>query len=416
MIKWFVAACIFIANQSVAQEISWEKVQGSDIVNYESNDLVVDSRENLWLTGRYETGLEFFVTENGVVRYADSTLPHGTYPFVQKLDQNGKLLKQVLLPGIEGERIIQLNDNRFAVCGFMNGYREKNYDRDRAQGVFLMLLDSSLRRLTYREYPSFYNSTAFGMIPDGQGGLVIAARSFTEPDPKMGINDVFSLRLIHTDSKGNPIRDTTFRELNWVFKQAKFLGRRFDPAAISSDSNGIWLAGDIKGMDSTYSDRSALAWVQLDEYYRPGANAAFSNRTKNAPFYESMLTDLVVSEKYVFTVGQDLHQKPDQTYVFLFDSKGNKLYQKSCKGDFGEAPVVTRIDEQNWAVLTKSKEDRFLVSFFNTEGLVKELAFSQENCRDPKALVCSKNTLYCIGDIRENGLRKTWISKVRLKP
>lgn len=418
MNKVILPICVFLLSflsfHLTAQQVSWEKVQGSDIVNYNPNDFVIDPQGNFVIVGRYETGHAFFRTVDGVIKYADSTLPYGTHPFVQKLDKNGNLLKQAILPGIEAQHIIQLSDNLFAVSGFMNGYRKKNYEGDLTQGIFLIFLDSSLNMLNYIQYPSYYNSTPLGMIPDQQGGLIIAANSFTRSDQDMGFNDIYSLRLIHTDPKGKLLSDTTFQKTNWFLKN-KFRNDVFKPTSITTDSKNIWLSGYAKGTDSMYTKRTLLAIARLDFDYRPGPTAVFTGPRESAQSYEVWLSDLSASEKYVFVAGEDMFQEPN-TFVSLFDSKGNRIYQQPCTGDIGESPVVTQIDETNWAVFTKSIEKGFIVSFFNVKGFVKELTFSQQNIREAKALICTGNELYCVGEIRENELKKIWISKIRIKP
>ncbi|MNK12827.1 hypothetical protein D3C87_309050 [compost metagenome] len=413
--KWILGACIFLVSYPLtAQQIGWEKVIGSEVASYIPNDLVINPDGTMILVGRYETGTGFFRTVDGVTKYADSTLPFGTHPFVQKLDKDGNLLKQVFLPGIEAQHVVQMDDNRWAVCGFMNGYREKNYEGDRAQGIFLVFLDSNLNRLSYTHYPSYYNSTPLGMIADQQGGLIIAADSYTKSDHELGFNDIYSLRLVHTDPKGKLITDTTFQKTDW-FRKNKFRNDVFNPTSIATDSKYIWLSGTAKGTDSMYTERTLPAIAALDFDYRPGTTAVFTGPRKKAQSYEVWLSDLVASEKYVFVSGEDMLQQPN-TFVSLFDSNGKQIYQLPCKGNIGESPFVTQLDETNWAVLTKSREFGFVVSFFNTKGFVKELIFSQENSRDAKVLVCAGNELYCVGKISENDLKKTWISKVRIRP
>ncbi len=416
--KWFFRTCILLlANQVFAQQTGWEKVLGSNVADFIARDAVTDSKGNVYIVGRYETGLAFFKTVKGETVYADTTLPYGTHPFVQKVSSDGKLLKRIFLPGIEAQHVVILHDNQIAVCGFMNDYREKNYDRDRGQGVFSAFLDSSLRLNSYTEYPSFYNSTPFGMTFDSKNGLVIGASSFTTPDPNMGYRDEYSLRLIHTDEKGSALRDTTYMRPVWFLKN-KYNAKTFDAVALAKGANdSFWLCGEVRGRDSTYRENNPMALIQFDSEFYSMTTQVFTHRDKFLSEVGACLNDLVVSDKYVFLVGQDLHENP-QSFVFLFDPKGNFLYKKGFNGDFGDEPVVAQIDETHWAVLNVSKADEFVISFFDLNGLVKEKHFKTRKYCAPKALIVHNKELIAIGRIKEGiaekEIEKMWISKVIL--
>jgi hypothetical protein len=413
--KWFFSLSILFAlNQLFAQQVVWEKVLGSDVADFDARDAVTDSKGNIYIVGRYETGLEFFKTVNGETTYADTTLPYGTHPYVEKISPQGKLLKRIFLPGIEAQDIVLLSDNRIAVCGFMNDYREKNYDRDRGQGVFSVFLDSALKRSNYKTYPSFYNSTPFGMTFDSKNGLVIAASSFTKPDPSMGLGDEYSLRLIHTDEKGTVLQDTTYLRPAWFLKD-KYNARTFDGLALAKGADdSFWLCGEVRGTDERYyRESNPMALIQFDKDFYSLTTKVFTHRDKLSYKIGAYVNDLTASEKYVFVVGQDLHTTPE-SFVFLFDPKGDTIYKKGFNGDYGEEPVVAQIDETHWAVLNVSEADEFVISFFDLKGLVKEKRFKTRKYCKPEALIVHNKELIALGKIREGEIEKMWLSRLIL--
>lgn len=413
--KWFFSlSVLLVSNQVSAQQVIWEKVLGSDVADFDARDAVTDSKGNIYVVGRYETGVEFFKTVNGETVYADTTLPYGTHPYVEKISPDGKLLKRTFLPGIEAQHIVLLSDNRIAVCGFMNGYREKNYDRDRGQGVFSVFLDSVLKRSNYKTYPSFYNSTPFGMTFDSKNGLIIAASSFTSPDPSMGLQDVYSLRLIRTNENGSVICDTTYSRPAWFLKE-NYDARTFDGLALANGAaNSFWLCGEVRGTDASYyRESNPMAVIQFDNDFYSLTTKVFTHRDKFSYKIGAYVNDLTASEKYVFVVGQDLHTKPE-SFAFLFDSKGDTIYKKGFNGDYGEAPVAAQIDETHWAVLNVSEADEFVISFFDLKGLVKEKRFKTRKYCQPKALVVHNKELIALGRVREGEIEKMWLSRLLL--
>lgn len=413
--KWFFSlSVLLVSNQLFAQQVIWEKVLGSDVADFDARDAVTDSKGNIYVVGRYETGVEFFKTVNGKTVYADTTLPYGTHPYVEKLSPDGKLLKRTFLPGIEAQHIALLSDNRIAVCGFMNDYREKNYDRDRGQGVFSVFLDSVLKISNYKTYPSFYNSTPFGMTFDSKNGLIIAASSFTSPDPGMGLQDVYSLRLIRTNENGSLICDTTYSRPAWFLKD-KYDARTFDGLALAKGADdSFWLCGEVRGSGRDYyRESNPMALIQFDKDFYSRTTKVFTHRDRFKYEIGAYINDLAASEKYVFVVGQDLHQKP-QSFAFLFDTKGDTIYKRGFEGDFGEEPVTAQIDETHWAVLNVSKADEFVISFFDLTGLVKEKRFKTRKYCKPKALVIHNRELIALGRIKEGEIEKMWLSRLLL--
>lgn len=413
--KLFLSLSVFlISNQLSAQRVVWEKVLGSDVADFDARDAVTDSKGNTYIVGRYETGLEFFKTVNGETVYADTTLPYGTHPYVEKISQDGKLLKRAFLPGIEAQHVVLLSDNRIAVCGFMNDYREKNYDRDRGQGVFSVFLDSVLKGSNYKTYPSFYNSTPFGMTFDSKNGLVIAASSFTKPDPAMGLGDQYSLRLIHTDENGSSICDTTYSRPVWFLKD-NYDARTFDGLALAKGADDtFWLCGEVHGTDGrSYRESNPMALIQFDNYFYSRTAKVFTHRDKFSYKVGAYVNDLTASGKYVFVVGQDLHTTP-QSFAFLFDTKGDTIYKKGFNGDYGEEPVAAQIDETHWAVLNVSEADEFVISFFDLKGLVKEKRFKTRKYCQPKALIVHNKELIALGRIKEGEIEKMWLCKLLL--
>jgi hypothetical protein len=402
------------SNQLFSQQIAWEKVLGSNVADFVAEDAVTDSKGNTYIVGRYETGVAFFKTVNGKTVYADTALPRGTHPFIQKISSEGKLLKHAFLPGIEAQHIALLSDNRIAVCGFMNDYRKKNYDRDRGQGVFSGFLDSSLLLNTYTEYPSFYNSTPFGMTFDSQNRLIIGASSFTKPDPGIGLKDEYSLRLIHTDEKGSALFDSTYLRPAWFLK-SRYNAGTFDGLALAKGTdNSFWLCGEVRGTDvNYYRESNPMALIQFDKDFYSMTTKVFTHRDKFSYEVGAYVNDLTASEKYIFVVGQDLHKHP-QSLVFLFDPKGDTIYKKTFEGDFGEAPVTAQIDETHWAVLSVSETGEFIISIFDTNGWVKEKRFKARKSSEPKALIVYNRELIVIGKIMEGEARKIWMSKLIL--
>ena len=414
--KWvFYISVLLVSNQLPAQQVIWEKVLGSDVADFDVRDAVTDSKGNTYIAGRYETGVEFFKTVNGKTVYADTTLPYGTRPFVTKISPDGKFLKHIFLPGIEAQHIVLLSDNRMAVCGFMNDYRKKNYDRDRGQGVFSVFLDSTLKGSNYKIYPSFYNSTPFGMTFDSKNGLIIAASSFTKPDPGMGLQDEYSLRLIHTNEKGSAICDTTYSKPVWFLKN-KYNAQTFDGLALAKGANdSFWLCGEVRGNDyRDYRESNPMALIQFDKDFYSMTTSVFTHREKFKYEIGAYVNDLVASEKYVFVVGQDLHETP-QSFVFLFDPKGDTIYKRGFNGDYGEEPVVAQIDETHWGVLNVGEADEFVISFFDLNGLVKEKRFKPGKYCEPKALIVHDKELIAVGRIKEGEIEKMWVSKLILE-
>lgn len=413
--KWFFSLFVLVVSNSLsAQQVVWEKVMGSDVAGFDARDAVMDSKGNTYVVGRYETGLEFFKTVNGETVYADTTLPYGTHPYVEKINSEGKSVKRIFLPGIEAEQVVLLSDNRIAICGFMNNYREKNYDRDRGQGVYSAFLDSNLRMKSYTEYPSFYNSTPVGMTFDSRNGLIIAATSFTKPDPSMGLGDEYSLRLIHTDEKGAALVDSTYLRPSWFLK-SHFDARTFSALSLAKGADdSFWLCGEVHGTDeSTYRESNPMALIRFDANFNSMTTKVFTHRNKFSYKIGAYVNDLTASEKYVFVVGQDLHTKPE-SFVFLFDSRGDTIYKKGCTGDYGEVPVVAQIDETHWAVLSVTEADEFVISFFDLNGWVKEKRFETRKHCQPKALIVQNKTLIALGRIKEGEVEKMWLSRLLL--
>lgn len=390
MNKWIIGIWFCF----LAQSSDWEKIEGSNVANFDPMDAVSDAQGNIYVVGRYETGVEFFKKVNGKTVYADTTLPYGTHPFIQKFTPTGRLIRSAFLPGIEAQHIVLLADNRIAVSGFMNDYREKNYERDRGQGVFALFMDTTLKTQTYHVYPSVYNSTPFGMTCDAKNGLIIAATSFTKPDPEMGLKDEYSLRLIHTDAKGKTLFDSTYLRPAWFLKSG-FDAKTFDAIALAKGAAGsFWLCGEVSGRDSTYRNTNPMALIQFDKEFYSMTTQVFTHREKFSYKIGAYVNDLVASEKYVFVVGQDLHVEPE-SFVFLFNTKGDTLYKKGFNGDYGETPVVAQIDETNWAVLNVSEADEFVISFFNLQGFVKRKTLQNAEILQAPSVDYTRQTTHC---------------------
>ncbi len=197
---------------SNAQTIVFEKTFGSPYASFEPNASAMDEEGNVFITGRYDTSVEFFKNVNGKTVLADTSLPYGPLMFVYKINSEGKMLRRIFLNALEGMDIIVTKEGNVLATGFMNRYRDENYNGDKTQGVCLFLLTKELDMLGRNIYPSYYNSVPYKLLETSENKILIVAHSLIYKDTiQGGIFDTDGNRMIVTDKNGTMLQDTILR-------------------------------------------------------------------------------------------------------------------------------------------------------------------------------------------------------------
>jgi hypothetical protein len=228
MKKHLTFLLVLLAGCTHGQKVVYEITEGSPYSSFVPRALTISNSGSVFITGGFDRTIKYYKTVNGKTVRADSTLPGDNTMFVMKMDANGKMVKRAFCPMvyslmqkrvyaqvIEGNDITITRDGNLLVTGFVTGYRERNYEGDRTQGVYAALIDTNFRLVWDTLYPSYYNSVGEKVMETADGNFIINASVFLRKDSVSQYldNHVTGTRLLKISKKGRLLVDTLLATL-----------------------------------------------------------------------------------------------------------------------------------------------------------------------------------------------------------
>jgi len=390
------------------QTLLSEKIYADAHASFEPRAMALHSNGNVYVTGRYETSTGYYTTRNGKTVVADTSLPRGTHMFILRFDSTGKMLQRIYLPALEGLDIRITRSENILACGFLNGYREENYEGDRTQGVFACLLNPQLEPIWKQTYPLRYNSVPQKIVEGADGNILILANAETKTTPNsFGRNDVIASRCILTDSGGKLLKDTL------MFAPVYEVPHSLHPYDACASDSGFVLLGHYQ-----YPGKSEVLLVSdLNpslKAYR-GANIVYYK--ENSDERQNVIAGhMCINNNQVFAAG--LSQFAEQKFfVRALGTKLQSLFTLRMPGKMLEIPIIGALPHEGAVVFSRNDQKKPLLYFINAEGEMntQTLTNSLHSIKDPQAAAVRGNTLYLLAGIRMGEEDGVYLARVRLK-
>lgn len=400
--------CISVCT-AFAQTLLSEKVTADAHASFESRALALHNNGDVYVTGRYETSVGYYTERNGVTVVADTTLPHGTRMFVMRFDSTGKMQQRIYLPALEGMDIRITRSGDILGCGFLNRYREENYEGDRTQGVFAALLNPQLELIWKQIYPLRYNSVPEKIVEGGDGRILILANAQVKAIPNsFGQNDIIASRCILTDADGTLLKDTLmyaplYRTPNTLYP--------YD--ACVSDSGFM-----VLGHYLYPGGGEVLLFNELGPglKVRRGANIVYYK--ENGYERQNVIAGhMCLNRGRIFVAG--LSQFAGQKFFVraLDPQKLDSVFTQRMPGQMLEMPVICAQPNGGVVVFSRNDQKKSLLHFITAEGKMHTLTLtnSQHNIKEPQAALVRSNVLYILAEIRKGQEDGVYLARLRLK-
>ncbi|MGQ3132064.1 MAG: hypothetical protein ACT6RE_08720 [Flavobacteriales bacterium] len=402
------AFCISVCT-AFAQTLLSEKVTADAHASFEPRALALHNSGDVYVTGRYETSVGYYTKRNGVTVVADTTLPHGTRMFLMRFDSTGQMLQRIYMPALEGLDIRITHGGNILACGFLNRYREENYEGDRTQGVFAALLNPQLELIWKQIYPLQYNSVPQKIVEGNDGHILILANAQVKATPNsFGQNDIIASRCILTDAGGKLLKDTLmyaplYRTPNTLYP--------YD--ACVSDS-GFLILGHYQYPGA--SEVLLLSDLEPELKARRGANIVYYK--ENGYERQHVIAGhMCINRGRIFVAG--LSQFAEQKFFVraLNPQKLDSVFTQRMPGKMLEMPVICAQPNGGAVVFSRNDQKKPLLYFINTEGKMHTLTLtnSQYNIKEPQAALVRGNMLYILAEIRKGEEDGVYLARVRLK-
>ncbi|MBL0912628.1 MAG: hypothetical protein IBJ09_09665 [Bacteroidia bacterium] len=400
--------CISVLT-ACAQTLLSEKVTADAHASFEPRAMALHNNGNVYVTGRYETSVGYYTRRNGVTVVADTSLPYGTRMFVMRLDSTGKMQQRIYLPALEGLDIRITRSGDILACGFLNGYREENYEGDRTQGVFAALLNPQLELIWKRLYPLPYNSTPRKIVEAADGNILILANAQVKAQPNsFGQNDLMATRCILTDAQGKLRKDSL------MYAPVYQVPHSLYPYDACPADSGFMLLGQYQ-----YPGAGEVLLVSdLDSELkaRRGANVVYYK--ENSTDRENVIAGhMCINQGRIFVAG--LSQFAEQKFFVraLNPKKLDSVFTQRMPGKILEMPIICALPDGGVVVFSRNDQKKPLLHFITAEGKMHTLTLSssQHSIKDPQAAAVRGNTLYILAEIHRGEEDGVYLARLRLK-
>ena len=435
-----------ISLSSHAQSLEWEILETHDpIAEFHPTALAVAPSGTFYVTGKYQHGTEYYKSVDGVTVIADSTMPNiGLFGsmFVYKFTSDGKLANRsfagglaseyrklkpedfrkdhLMLPSVvEGNTIQVTSTGKLFITGFANGYREKNYETDRAQGIFAMMLDTNFMLKWDKMYPSFYNSTPQKAIENEDGQFIILGTSLikTVDVSKYLSENTVSPRILKVSAKGKLLADTLLQDLPsredlyWddTDKHTYLAG---EATSFVEMPTGYLFSGTIKerSIGSSVSRYAALL-METDKDFKPLRKKTYTLFREQYSQYEFIGGNIAVSKKAIALTGVAQIGHPPCFTALIDRETFDTIAVVRMDGDVFSYPGIAKVGTGKYAVALKDHHEKAMqLHFIENNTITKTITLKKYPIIDYVDMQRQGDYLYILG-YADKGC---YIAKVRL--
>lgn len=424
-----IAGLFVFAVKSNGQSVVYEKTFGSPYANFRPNAIAADNNGNIYITGRYETGLEFFKEVNGVTKYADTTLPYGTMMYLDKISSDGKLVKQVFLNAIEGLDLCVTKEGNIAVTGFTNNYRKENYTGDRTQGVYTALLTPDLKIYWWEIDSSQYNSTPEKIIETNDGNQLVLASSLIKKVPVSTYidDDIERNRFILINKKGKILKDTSIYAMDqYIYDDSIGVSlllsqkKRVIPPpshlyGMLETDNGFLFSGESSSNPNTVYGDNVFFIMETDKKFNV-------LRTKQFKFNRDTVK-YDIDDTWGYGIAKDddriiltgIAQYSDkESMIACLNNNFDTLYTRHFDGDLFGIPRTVFLPDHTYCFCNNTKSNCLNLVFMNDKGILKTMELGDHKIHDFRGGMCIKDGFVYLAAVRKDTLDKTYLAKIKL--
>ena len=249
--------------------------------------------------------------------------------FLARISPEGKLSWIQSIQGVEGQKIAACQDGNFVVTGFVPGYRERLYEGDRTQGIWIGKYSAEGQELWWQILKCDYNSTPEAIIITKGGDiLVLGDREY----PGTGLVKRQSARLVRLSPTGTLIWE---REVGGF---GSFYGYDLKQC---KDGGFIVAGAEPAGSIS----RHKMAIFKLDslgkhQWYQPYTwkKSEYSNE-------DNWAYSITESQSGGYLVGGVAHYNPKEYRILRIDEMGKEIWSEVYPGEIFTPPHITETQD-----------------------------------------------------------------------
>ncbi len=456
IIVLFVLVVFFLLIQPLKAQkpkIIYEKTFGSPYASFRPNAITIDKEGIMYIIGRYRYSRITSKLENLEDADADTTLPSSLDPslYIFKVSKEGKMINRTFLPWvIEGIDISITKDNNLLVTGFINNYREKNYEGDRTQGVWAALMNTDFKIRWQRNYPSYYNSVPDKIMETSDGKVLITAHS------TIAYSDYFpydNSRLILLDKNGTLLQDIlpmkdidssvckNYPYNQWLRHIRSNTGKEFNDSSnkffdidisnILTHSlfcsiegaipmpQGILFGGtiDASGNGKFFSEENYFFLAETDNNLQVKKLNTYNieKPDKYGNFKHNVYgSNIAVNSQTIAMAG--INQLADrENLAIVFNKNYDTLFTRHTSGDEYNLPKIAALGSERYAMCNETKPNRLKLLFINTDQSTQEFYLGEKfEIIDFIDIVYFDRTLYIIANARKKEIYQTYLAKVEV--
>lgn len=409
-------AFLFFSTLLTAQTLVWEKVESRNpVAVFRPEAFTIALSGSIYVTGQYDNGDSFFVQVNGMTKYADTTLPGiDACMFLFKFNADGKFIKRQFIRGLSseykkltpddfkrgnlmlpdvasGNSIIATTDNKLLTTGFASGYRKKNYETDRTQGVFTAMLDTNLLVYWDKMYPYYFNSSPQKVLETTDGQFVILAYGHLGP------------RIMKISAKGDLITDTLLQDLptpeDYDFddtsRQTHLKG---EATSFVATPTGYIFSGTAKKKSWNYNRMQAIL-IETDKNFKSLKKSAYTLFREKYSQYDFLGGYLAVNKSVIALTGIAQIGYPPGFTAFIDRKTFDTLGVVHFESNVFNYPGIVQTGAGKYAVAVRDHhKDAIQVHFIENYKIKKTITLNKYPIMEYVDMQVHGNHLYILGE------------------
>ena len=441
-----IATLLCIALRSHAQTLEWERLETHNpIATFHPTALAVAPSGTIYVTGKYERGNEYYKTVDGVTVAADSTMPNlGLFGsmFLYKFTSKGKLVNRtfagglasefsklkpedfrrndLMLPSVvEGKTVQVTSTGNLFISGFANGYRKKNYESDRTQGIFAMMLDTNFKLQWDKLFPSYYTSTPRKALENENGQFIILGTSDIKSAEvsKYQSENTVAPRILKVSATGKLLTDTLLQDLpsqedrywNDTDKHSYLAG---EAASFVETTTGYLFSGTVKDRSWKSSmSRYAALLMETDKDFKPLRKKTYTLFREQYSQFEFIGGNVALSKNTIALTGIAQIAHPPCFTAFIDPATFDTLGIVRMDADIFSYPGIAKAGAGKYAVAVKDHHDKAIqLHFIEKNTITKTITLNKYPITDYVDMQRQGNYLYVLGYANKG----CYIAKIKL--
>ena len=305
------------------------------------------------------TSGEYIVAGRGWIDSEEKPLHPISTVFLMKKTAAGEYISHAYFRNFKIKKLVQLKNGDFAVTGFVHSYRERLYEGDRTQGIYVLCVGPDLKQKWEKLLRTDYNSTPRSMIPTADGGLIIVGDKeiYTQPDSSVEnesnpyrrwINEYtqpsrsYRPRVIKLDRDGNLLWEQTFDNHELYYEQDVY-----DVCEMKDGSIALAMTMNIRITEH----RTAITFLDPDGKYRQTIDLEEQTDDFNDPNHYGYQIEAHPDGGLVVAGNYDDYKIEEEFRLMYVDADLKKKWSLLLKGDKMELPSMCVLKNGNIIVV-----------------------------------------------------------------